>query len=276
MKQKFHQHRQDQPRLEEVPPEGEGLLWGIHAVLEALQHQPRRLSEILVQRGKAGPRYQEIIDLARVHQVRLRFAEAERLGVPGRVQHQGVVARQASVPLLELPELLAGAQSSAQARGSQPRLLVLDSIQDPRNLGAILRSALAAGFTSVLLTRERSAPLSGTVARTSAGAVSQLLLGQAVNLATALQVIRAQGFWVFGAVLDPAAVSVYAADLRVPLCLVIGSEDKGIRPLVRKQCDQLITIPMEGDFDSLNVSVAAAVLMFEAARQQKTPASGRG
>lgn len=262
-------------RAEDTRQEPEDLLWGIHPVLEAIQHHPRQLSEILIQRGKAGSKYQEIIDLARAHQVRLRFVEAGRLGVPGHYSHQGVVARQAAIQLQALPDLLASAQESAAAKNSLPRLLVLDSIQDPRNLGAILRSALAAGFTSVLLTRERSAPLSGTVARTSAGAINQLQIGQAVNLAEALKEIREQGFWIFGAVLDPEAISVYAADLRVPLCLVIGSEGKGIRPLVRRQCDQLLTIPMQGDFDSLNVSVAAAIIMFEAVRQQMSPGAGR-
>ena len=276
MNRQPRKHREAPPRGDVTHPEEEDLLWGIHPVLEAMQHHPRRLSEILIQRGKAGTKYQEIIDLARVHQVRLRFVEAARLGVPGHCPHQGVVARQAAVQLLALPDLLASAQDAAEEKKSLPRLLVLDSLQDPRNLGAILRSALAAGFTSVLLTRERSAPLSGTVARTSAGAIHQLRIGQVVNLAEALKEIRQRGYWVFGAVLDPAAVPLYAADLRVPLCLVIGSEGKGIRPLVQKQCDQLITIPMEGDFDSLNVSVAAAIIMFEAVRQQGAPGPGRG
>ncbi|MHB8808470.1 MAG: 23S rRNA (guanosine(2251)-2'-O)-methyltransferase RlmB [Desulfobulbaceae bacterium] len=276
MKRQPRTQKQQPPRADDARPEAEDLLWGIHPVLEAMQHHPRRLSEILMQRGRAGTKYQEIIDLARVHSVRLRFVEADRLGVPGHCPHQGVVARQAAVRLQTLPDLLAGARDAAEAKSCLPRLLVLDSIQDPRNLGAILRSALAAGFTSVLLTRERSAPLSGTVARTSAGAINQLQIGQVVNLAEALKAIREQGYWIFGAVLDPAAASVYAADLRVPLCLVIGSEGKGIRPLVRKQCDQLITIPMQGNFDSLNVSVAAAVIMFEAVRQQEIPHPGRG
>lgn len=269
MNRQPRKQRQDPAREDDPRPDAEDLLWGVHPVLEAMQHHPRRLSEILIQRGRAGTKYQEIIDLARAHSVRLRFVDADRLGVPGHCPHQGVVARQAAIQLLALPDLLASAQDAAEAKNSLPLLLVLDSIQDPRNLGAILRSALAAGFTSVLLTRDRSAPLSGTVARTSAGAINQLQIGQVVNLAEALKEIRAQGYWVFGAVLDPAAISLYAADLRVPLCLVIGSEGKGIRPLVRKQCDQLITIPMEGDFDSLNVSVAAAIIMFEALRQQR-------
>jgi len=270
MNRQPRKQRQTLPREDDPCPDAD-LLWGVHPVLEAMQHHPRRLSEILIQRGRAGTKYQEIIDLARAHSVRLRFVDADRLGVPGHCPHQGVVARQAAIQLLALPDLLASAQDAAEAKNSLPRLLVLDSIQDPRNLGAILRSALAAGFTSVLLTRDRSAPLSGTVARTSAGAINQLQIGQVVNLAEALKEIREQGYWVFGAVLDPDAISLYAADLRVPLCLVIGSEDKGIRPLVRKQCDQLITIPMEGDFDSLNVSVAAATIMFEAVRQLRIP-----
>jgi 23S rRNA (guanosine2251-2'-O)-methyltransferase len=257
-------------------PEAEDLLWGIHAVMEAVQHHPRQLSEILIQRGKAGPRYQQIIDLARTQQVRLRFVEPGRLNVPPGCPHQGVIARQTAIGPLALPELLAEALTAAQEQKSLPRLLVLDSIQDPRNLGAILRSALAAGFSSVLLTRERSAPLSGTVARTSAGAVYQLHIGPGVNLAAALKSIRDHGFWVFGAVADRSAVSVYAADFRVPLCLVIGSEGKGIRPLVQQQCDHLVTIPMAGVFDSLNVSVAAAVIMFEAVRQQGSAAHGQG
>jgi len=242
------------------------MVWGINPVREALQHDPRSVGEVIVVRGKAGPKYQEIIDIARANQVRVRFVEADRLGLPAQYKHQGVAARQAEARTLPLADLLAHALSAGGT--GRPRILALDSIQDPRNLGAILRSALAAGFTSVMLTRERSAPLSGTVAKTSAGAISQLAITQVVNLAESLKVVRQHGFWLFGAVLDRAAVSVYAADFGAPVCLVIGSEGRGIRPLVQKQCDHLITIPMEGDFDSLNVSVAAAVIMFEVNRQQ--------
>lgn len=242
------------------------LVWGLNTVREAVRHTPKSISEILVQRGKAGPKYQEIIDQARSNRIKLRFVDVGRLGIPGRASHQGVVARLAAVELISFEELLAEIKPAGS--GEMPRILVLDSIQDPRNLGAVLRSALAAGFTSVVLTRERSAPLTGTVAKTSAGAVSQLKIAQVVNLADALKKMQQSGFWVFGAVPDSAALSVYAADFRVPLCLVIGGEDKGIRPLVQKGCDQLVTIPMQGDFDSLNVSVAAAVVMFEVGRQQ--------
>ncbi len=247
-------------------PDSPDMIWGVNTVLEALVHDPRRVSEVRVLRGKAGPKFQEIIDQARAQNVRLRFVEANRLGVPARTRHQGVAARQIPVRPLGLDELL---ELVGRREGRPPaRILVLDSIQDPRNLGAIFRSALAAGFTAVILTRERSAPLSGTVAATSAGALAQLRICQVVNLAETLKILQKKGFWVFGSVADRTAASIYATDFSVPLCLVIGGEGKGIRPLVRKQCDQLVTIPMAGDFDSLNASVAAAVIMFEIVRQQ--------
>ena len=175
------------------------------------------------------------------------------------------MARQSAVPLLQLEELLDDLEATAAAVA--PRLLALDSIQDPRNLGSILRSALAAGFGHVILTRDRSVPVTGTVARTSAGAVAHLKLCQVVNLAETLKLLKERGFWVFGAVVEPEADSIYQADFSGPVCLVIGSEGKGIRPLVRRQCDHLVTIPMHAPFNSLNASAAAAVLLFEIARR---------
>jgi 23S rRNA (guanosine2251-2'-O)-methyltransferase len=243
---------------------GEGLLWGINAVGEALSSNPRRLSEILIEKGKAGARLQELIDAARAADVRVRFIEADKMGLPGGCKHQGIAARQTEAELLALTELLA-----AEPR----RILILDSIQDPRNLGSILRSALAADFTSVVLTSERSAPLTGTVARTSAGAVARLRISQAVNLADALRQLKKQGFWIYGAVAEPQAQSIYTADFSGKIGIVIGSEGKGIRPLVKKHCDYLVTIPMPGEFNSLNASVAAALVMFEAVRQNGLPRS---
>lgn len=230
---------------------------------------PRSVHEVLVQRGKAGPKYQEIIDLARAGRVRLRFVEANRLGVPPRARHQGVAARQAGTALFPLEELL-GARGVDEP-GMPQRLLVLDSIQDPQNLGAILRSALAAGFGSVITTRERSAPLSGTVMKTSAGAAGRLRICQVVNLAETLKILKTKGYWIYGAVADRDAPVLYETEFAPPVCLVVGSEGRGIRPLVRKQCDHLITIPLPEGLDSLNVSVAAAVIMFEVVRRHLQP-----
>ncbi len=243
-------------------------IWGINPVRELLFHNPRGLSEILIVIGKSGPKFQEIIDRARENQVKLRFVSPDRLGVPFSYKHQGIVARQSAVAVLTLDELLGGLSSDANQH--PPKLLALDSIQDPHNLGAIMRSALAAGFEGVIITRERSAPLSGTVARVSAGALALLKVCQVINLADALEKLKEKGFWVFGTVVDQEAVSLYEGDYSSPLCLVIGGEAKGIRPLVQKKCDVLITIPMQSNFDSLNASAAAAVFMFEIVRQRIT------
>ena len=255
------------PTGEATPPDepADDLIWGINAVGEALMQQAAAISEVLIQQGKTGPRLQQIIELAREHAIAVRFVDAARMRVPLHCRHQGVVARQNAVPLLSLDGLLvhlAGTQAQGPAR-----ILALDSIQDPRNLGSILRSALAAGFSHVIMTRERSVPVTGTVARTSAGAVAHLQLCQVVNLTDALNVLKKNDFWIYGAVAEADAASIYATDFSGPICLVIGSEGKGIRPLVRKQCDLLVTIPMRAAFNSLNASAAAAVIMFEIARR---------
>lgn len=273
MSRKSGKRRQEETRESGLSGDpAQEVIWGVNSVFEALSVSPRSISEILVQRGKGGPKLQGIVDLARQHKIRLRFVEANRLGLPARCKHQGVVARQSPVSLLTLDDIL---EKIEALNGRSPvRLLLLDSIQDPRNLGAILRSALAAGFTFVIMTRERSAPLTGTVAKTSAGAVSYLDICQVANLADTIKVLKQRGLWLFGAVADKKALSVYAADFSLPLGLVIGSEGKGIRPLVQKQCDHLITIPIQGQFDSLNASVAASVIMFEVVRQQQATGIG--
>jgi len=255
--------RQDRNKPHGGQPTTDDLLWGVNTVQEALHKNPRSLSEVLIQKGKAGPKLQEIIDAARQAKVRVRFVEPERMGVGRGRRHQGVVARQTEARFVVLEELI------EQAVAGSGRILILDSIQDPRNLGSILRSALAAGFSSIILTRERSAPLSGTVARTSAGAVSHLRISQVVNLADTLKQLKEHGFWIYGTVVDRAGESIYSTDFSGRIGLVIGSEGKGIRPLVKKQCDHLVTIPMSTDFDSLNAAVAAALIMFEVVRQRR-------
>jgi 23S rRNA (guanosine2251-2'-O)-methyltransferase len=240
------------------------LIWGINAVREALGQDDGTINELFIQQGKAGPRLQEIIDLAKARSIALRFVDAERMRVPRHCRHQGVVARQSAARLMTLDELLEQLGSEAN---NAAKILALDSIQDPQNLGSILRSALAAGFSHVMMTRERSVPVTGTVARVSAGAVAHLHLCQVVNLAEALKILQERGFWIYGAVAERDAASIYDTDFSGAICLVIGSEGKGIRPLVRKHCDVLVTIPMRTTFNSLNASVAAGIIMFEIARR---------
>ncbi len=244
--------------------ESEDLIWGINAVGEALQ-SGGCISELFVQRGKASPRLQQLIDQARAGDITIRFVETDKMPVSRHTRHQGVVARQSEARPVSLENLLTGLRENKIPL--PPRLLVLDSIQDPRNLGSILRSALAAGFVNVIMTRERSVPITGTVARTSAGALAHLRLCRVVNLAETLRILKEHGFWIYGAVAESEVASAYSVDFSGPICLVIGSEGKGIRPLVRKQCDVLVTIPMCTPFNSLNASVAAAILMFEISRR---------
>ena len=246
---------------------GDDLVWGVHPVLEMLQSQPERVVELFVQKEKHGRVWQEIIDTARSRSIKLTFVQ--RLQISGGsepINHQGVIARTAPVPLLELEALLTFFKASAE-KGENPRLMACDSIQDPHNLGAIIRSAHAAGVDHLIVTRDRSAPLAGTAAKAAAGALSRVRICQVTNLTETLKKIKAAGGWVFGAVKDEQAQSIYRTDFNVPACLVVGNEGSGLRPLVQNHCDVLVSIPMVGEIDSLNSSVAAAVILFEMLRQ---------
>jgi len=246
----------------------EDLLWGVHPVVEGLLREPGRFSEIFLQKDRRGGKVEDIADLARKAGVKLSFVDVVKLTGEGasQIRHQGVVARLTETPMMQFDDLLSKLEDQL-ARGEKVRLMVCDSLQDPHNIGAIIRSSLASGASAVIATRERSAPIGGTAAKSSAGALSHIDICQVTNLTNALQDLKKIGFWVFGAVKDSSAVSIYETDFKVPACLVVGSEGKGIRPLVRKECDVLISIPMAGELDSLNSSVAAAVILFEAMRQ---------
>jgi 23S rRNA (guanosine2251-2'-O)-methyltransferase len=237
------------------------IIWGIHPLLAALQDSADRIHEITVLKGKTSPKIQQIIDQARQKGITVKFRSEFRL--PGSGQnHQGVYARIMAVSTLSLDQLLSRIKAKRD-----PVLLVLDSIQDPHNLGAISRSASAAGVAGLIVNKDRSAPLGGTAAKISAGALAGLDICQVTNLATTLQRLKKEGFWIFGAAAD-GEQSLYQIDFSGSVCLVMGGEAKGIRPLVREQCDSLISIPMHGTLDSLNVSVAAGIILFEIVRQR--------
>ena len=244
------------------------LIWGVHPVFEGLANEPDRFTEIILQKDRRGSKIEEIIEMARQQKIKITFVESLRLTGDGsaQVRHQGIIARMSETPLIAFDDLVLKMAARIQA-GEKVRLMVCDSLQDPHNLGAIIRSTLASGASGIVVTRERSAPLGGTAAKSSAGAMSHLDICQVTNLVNALKELKKAGFWIFGAVKDSDAHSLYQTDLTVPACLVVGSEGKGIRPLVKKECDILLSIPMAGTLDSLNSSVAAAVILFEAMRQ---------
>ena len=153
------------------------------------------------------------------------------------------------------------------AGAKPPLLLILDSIQDPHNLGAILRSAAAFGVDGVIIPKDRSAPLSGTVMKTAAGTLPLLDICQTTNLAEAMLTLKKAGFWLYGAA-GEAATSIFATSFSGPVCLVLGNEHKGIRPLLRRHCDFLLAIPLAAGVESLNVSVAAGIMLAEISRQR--------
>jgi 23S rRNA (guanosine2251-2'-O)-methyltransferase len=252
------------------------LLWGTHPVTEALEQEAERITEIILQKEKKGGKWEKIIGLARLKGIKLTFVSALRLTGPesAQVRHQGIVARTCQTSLLPFADLLEKYAASVK-KGGHPCLIACDSLQDPHNLGAIIRSAHASGCSGVVITRERSAPLGGTAAKASAGAISHIDISQVTNLAESLKQLKEAGAWIFGAVKDAAAQSIFTTDFALPACIVVGGEGQGIRPLVRKHCDVLISIPMVGMLDSLNSSVAAGIIMFEVLRQKTSKDRGR-
>jgi 23S rRNA (guanosine2251-2'-O)-methyltransferase len=259
-KQKKSRHKSPKGSLQ--------VIWGIHPVLEALKKSPQCVKKVLVDRRPVS-KIQKIVELAEQHNISVLSDKVvfgkdalDRQGLNDHDRHQGVIAT-ISFPYVSLAEMVAG----LPGRADVPFILALDSIQDPQNLGAIIRSAIAAGCQNIILPKDRAAHITGAVAKASAGAVFHAHVCRVTNLVTAIEALKEAGIWVFGSSLD-ASQTIYKADFSVPACLVIGNEEKGLRLLVKKHCDVLVTIPMHSMLDSLNASVAAGVVLFEIARQR--------
>jgi 23S rRNA (guanosine2251-2'-O)-methyltransferase len=243
-------------------------LYGLHAVTEALAAGRRRVFEIHLEKGNTSARLQAVRAAAESMGIALREGDSRRLAaLAGNAGHQGVAARVSGFEPEDFSRVL-----EAAGRPEAGPLLALDSIVDPHNLGAILRTALCSGVAAVILPRDRSAPPTPAVSRISAGALEHVRLAHVTNLARSLEQLKARGRWVVG--LDRAADrSVFSADLSLPLVLVVGGEEKGIRPLVRRSCDLLAAIPQTGPLDSLNASAAGAVALYEIYRQRTAAAA---
>lgn len=245
-----------------APVDRSDLIWGIHPVMELMRTSPGKIIELRFLKANHA-KVQELVPLAEQEGIPYHLAEQPFPGTPEGAAVQGVQARIKPVTTIGLGELLA----RRQHKGEAGLLLALDTIQDPHNFGAMIRSAAAAGAQGLLFTKDRSAPLSGTVAKVAVGAMAHLPLCPVTNMAAALEQLKEAGFWIFGAE-GSAPQTIYQAQFDGPVCLVIGGEQSGIRPLVKKHCDFLVSIPMHSGLDSLNASVAAAVIMFEIVRQQ--------
>jgi len=223
-------------------------------VREALR-AGRALDRLLIARGSGGPRLQEIIDLAREHSVPVRFEPREALDrASNSAAHQGVVAFGAVQRYAELDDVL--------AKGGVQLLVLLDGVEDPHNLGAIIRTAHAAGASAILIPDRRAAGLTDVVGKAAAGALEHLPVVRVGNVTQTLELLKKRGFWIYG--LDERGTQLYSqTDYAQPTVFVLGGEGQGLHQLVKRHCDVLVRIPMAGAISSLNVSVAAGIVLFE-------------
>lgn len=248
------------------------VLYGLHPVEEALRAGGRRLEYVLLSRernarsGKTDDRSERIAELCRLAGVRVSIESKDQLTRIAKTDaHQGVVAAVRERKFLTVEDLLA-----AKGNFDHKFYLALDGVEDPHNLGALLRSADGAGVDGVLLPERRSAPISGVVAKTSAGASEHVPIARVVNITRSLEQMKKANVWVIG--LDERGTPDYTDfDFSVDCVLVLGAEGAGLHDLVKKTCDHLLRIPMAGSVSSLNVSVAGAVVMYEALRQRSKP-----
>jgi len=229
-----------------------GLTLGIHPVREALRAR-RAFAKVLIAKGSAGPRIQEIVTLCRDQSILVRFESREALDRAAKgAPHQGVIAFGVAHQYAELEDILADARL----------LVILDGVEDPHNLGAIIRTAHAAGVNGIIVPERRSAPLSETVARVSAGALEYMPVARVTNVSRLLEQLKQRQFWIYG--LDERGTEPYdRVEYTEPAAIVLGSEGRGLHDNVKKHCDFLINIPMAGAVSSLNVSVAAGVVLFD-------------
>lgn len=238
------------------------ILAGRNPVYEALRAQRRRIEQVYLAEGIAERGIlEEILRLCQAQGVpvaRIKRAELDQLAGP--VAHQGVVARVSLYPYVALQDILAQAQRASEP----PLILVLDSLQDPQNVGALLRTAEAVGVHGAVIPSHRAAPITPAVCRASAGAVEHLLIARVANIAQTLEALKKEGLWVAGLEALPQARDYRTLDYTLPLALVVGSEGEGLRRLVSERCDFLVRIPMRGHINSLNASVAGALVLYQA------------
>ena len=242
-------------------------LTGIHAVKEALEAQ-RPIDRIAIAKGRQDTRVEEVVQLARKQGVPVRFEDRGQLDrLANSKDHQGVVALAAARTAATLEDILAIANAGV-GHGQLGLVVLLDGVEDPHNLGAIVRTALAAGAHGVVIPERRAAGLTDTVARASAGALAHLPVAKVTNLVRTMEELKEAGYWLVG--LDEQGDKNYTeVDYTSPVGIVLGSEGQGLHELTRKRCDFVVSLPTTGPVKSLNVSVAAGVVLFEALRQRR-------
>jgi 23S rRNA (guanosine2251-2'-O)-methyltransferase len=239
-------------------------IFGIHALDSAILRNPENIVQIMMAKDNTNQRLDGIVAAAKQLGLKITHEPIGHLNRHCKERHQGIIA------LIKVPKLPDESDLKQDIKSIEtPFILVLDNIEDPRNLGACLRSADAAGVDLVIIPKHKSAGLTPVAKKTAAGAADSLKIYQVTNIVKSLEILKDNGVWVAGTDLAEGSKSIYQSDMKGALALVLGNEGKGIRPLVRKHCDFLVHIPMYGTVQSLNVSVATGIVLFEASRQRK-------
>lgn len=238
-------------------------LAGVNSIMEAMRGK-RRVHKIFLQEGRGGKRIEDLLNLARKKGIFFQYVDKQRLdGMYTLANHQGVVALVDQYEYSSLEEIL----ELAALNGEPPFVLILDGIEDPQNLGSIIRTAECAGAHGIVIPQHNSVEITPAVVRASAGAVEHMLVTRVTNLVNCIKELKKQGLWVVGAHME--GLTYCSTNLPNPTALVIGGEGTGIRKLVRQNCDILVSIPMMGTISSLNASVAAGLIIYEVVRQRR-------
>jgi len=247
------------------------VLYGRNAVNEALRARRRHFDSVIIAEGlQERSVVARILSLAAEQGTRVSHVKRQQLDRLGAVNHQGVTAQVGAYPYVGMDTIL----HLAQQRSEPPFLLLLDCLQDPQNLGTLLRTAEAVGVHGVIIPRRRSAQVTPAVSNASAGAVEHLLVTRVTNMAQSMAKLKELGIWVVGLEHVPEAQDYSETDLNIPLALVVGSEGRGLGRLVRKRCDLLVRLPMRGNISSLNASVAGSIALYGAWQQRSGHDSG--
>jgi len=240
------------------------IIYGIHPLQEALTSSYLQIEKILVGTQTFHPPLRSILDLASQRKIPVTFTTREFLErmTKGGV-HQNVVALLRETPYADIGTIL----SHWKEQGSKALFLILDGIQDPQNFGSLIRTGLGCGVHGIIIPKDRSVGITSAVIKASAGAAAYLPVARVVNIAVTIDLLRKEGIWVYGAS-GEAKDLIYQLDLNIDLAIVIGAEGKGMRPLVKKKCDRLFSIPMTGPLSSFNASVSGGMILYEAMRQR--------
>lgn len=240
------------------------IIYGINPVKEALLSHPGDFKEIIIFSGKTGREIEDIKDLASKNRIRFRTGDRQEFERLARDEtHQGIIAALKEFRYADVEDILKEWKSSNE----KAFILILDCIEDPQNLGSLVRTANSAGIHGVIIPKDRASSVTPTVVKASAGATEHTMISQVTNIAQTIEALKKEGIWVVGIEGD-AGQTIYKSDLNIDIAVVVGSEGKGIRRLVKERCDFLVSIPIKGKVSSLNAGTAGAVAMFEVLRQR--------